>query len=146
MKADTEMHWYSYYHKWTPQENYYYAVQHCGLQTNPEGRSEGTYTKYVSLDDKADGFHWYLSYMKFGMCRASREAQTDVRRNHITREEAVALVRRYDGEFPKRHFEWFLNYMGITTEFFWEVMDGYRNKSNVWDKKNGEWKLNHVVS
>ena len=85
-ERDLEMHWYSYYHKWTPQENFYYAVKNTGLQTNPEGHSEGTYTKHVSLDDKADGFHWYLAYRKFGMCRCSRDAQTDIRRHHITRE------------------------------------------------------------
>ncbi|MCG3175903.1 MAG: hypothetical protein MOGMAGMI_00840 [Candidatus Omnitrophica bacterium] len=140
-----EMHWYSYYHKWTPQENFYYAVKHCGLETNPEGRSEGTYTKHISLDDKADGFHWYLSYMKFGMCRASRDAQQDIRRHHITREEGVRLVRRFDGEFPKRHFKWFLDYMGVSEEYFWHVMDGYREKSNVWEKVDGKWRLNHVA-
>lgn len=145
-KHGNEMHWYSYYHRWTPQENFYYAVKNTGFQCNPEGRSEGTYTKHISLDDKADGFHWYLSYMKFGMCRASRDVQQDIRRHHITREEGVRLVRRYDGEFPKRHFRWFLDYMGTTEKFFWEVMNRYREKSNVWENINGEWKLKYVVS
>lgn len=144
-KTNAEMHWFSYYNKWVPQENWYYAATHVGFEANPEGRSEGTYTKYVSLDDKADGFHWYLSFMKFGMCRASRDAQTDIRRNHITRDEGVRLVRRFDGEFPKRHFKWFIDYMGITEEFFWQVMDMYRAKSNVWEKVGGEWKLKHIV-
>ena len=139
------MLWYSYYHKWTPQENFYYAVKNTGFQTNPEGHSEGTYTKHVSLDDKADGFHWYLAYMKFGMCRASRDAQTDIRRHHITREEGVALVNRYDGEFPVRHFKWFLEYMDVTEEYFWAVMDFYREKSNVWEKNNGEWVMKYPV-
>lgn len=145
-RVGAEMHWYSYYTKWTPQENYYYAVTHLGLEANPEGRSEATYTKYVSLDDKADGFHFYLAYMKFGLGRCSRDAQQDIRRHHITREEGVALVRRYDHEFPQRHFRWFLDYLGISEEFFWEVMDMYRAKSNVWEKSGGKWELKHIVS
>ena len=140
-KKNIEMHWYSYYHKWTPQENFYYTFCNTGFRNNPEGRSEGTYTRHVSLDDKADGYHWYLSYMKFGMGRASRDAQTDIRRHHITREEGIALVRRYDGEFPKRHFQWFLDYMGVSEEYFWQVMDMYRERSNVWKKINGEWQM-----
>ncbi len=140
-----QMHWYSYYQKWTPQENFYYTVVHTGLQLNDEGRTESTYTKYASLDDKADGFHFYLAYMKFGLGRCSRDAQQDIRRNHITRDEGVALVRRYDHEFPRRHFRWFLDYLGITEAFFWEVMDFYRDKSNVWKQVDGEWKLMHVV-
>lgn len=141
-----EMHWYSYYVKWTPQENYYYSVKHTGFMPNDEGRTESTYTKYASLDDKSDGFHFYLSYMKFGLGRASRDAQQDIRRNHITRDEGVILVRRYDHEFPKKHFGWFLNYLGITEEFFWQVMDFYREKSNAWKKEYGKWVLRHVVS
>jgi len=146
IKSQIEMHWYSYYHKWVPEENYYYVVQNTGFKPNPEGRSEGTYTKYVSLDDKLDGFHWYLSYMKFGMARASRDAQQDIRRHHITREEGVALTRRYDGEFPERHFRWLLDYMDIDEDFFWEVCNFYRGKSNVWNEVNGKWSLSHVVS
>src|SRR3989338_1316540 len=122
-KSGIQMHWYSYYNKWTPQENFYYAATHTGFETNNFGRSEGTYTKYVSLDDRLDGFHWYLSFMKFGMGRASRDAQQDIRRHHITRDEGVALVKRYDGEFPKRFFHWFLDYLDISEGFFWEIMD-----------------------
>lgn len=141
-----EMHWYSYYTKWTPQENFYYAIKHTGFLLNDEGRTESTYTKYVSLDDKLDGLHFYLGYMKFGLGRASRDAQQDIRRHHITREEGVALVRRYDHEFPKKYYNWMLDYLGIQEEFFWEVMDFYRSQSNAWKYENGEWKLKYIVS
>ena len=141
-----EMHWYSYYQKWTPQENFYYAVTHTGFEPNDLGRTESTYTKHASLDDRADGFHFYLGYMKFGLGRCSRDAQSDIRRNHITRDEGVALVRRYDHEFPARHFRWFIDYLGITEEFFWQVMDFYRERSNVWQRKRGDWRLTAVVS
>ncbi len=144
-KLGIEMHWWSYYYKWVPQENYYYSAKHTGFESNPEGRSEGTYSKYASLDDKTDGFHWYLSYIKFGLGRASRDAQMEIRSGHITREEAVSLVRRFDGEFPKRYFKEFLEYLGISEEHFWEVIDRYR-QPHVWEKENGEWKLKHVVN
>ena len=102
-----EFHWFSYYHNWIPQENFYYAVENTGFQANPEGRSEGTYSKYASLDDMLDGFHFYLAFIKFGICRATSDAAHEVRDGHLKRDEAVALVRRYDGEFPGRHFEFF---------------------------------------
>ncbi len=144
-ESKIEMHWYSYYKKWTPQENYYYAAKYGNFKNNDFGRSEGTYTKHVSLDDMLDGFHWYLSFMKFGMGRCSRDVQTDIRRNHITREEGVKLVKRYDGEFPKKYFNWFLEYTMIDEDFFWEIMNYYRNISNVWEYKNGSWNLKAQV-
>ena len=140
------MHWYSYYRSWIPQENYYYTAQYTNYRTNNCGRSEGTYTKYASLDDRSDGFHFYLSYMKFGLGRASRDAMQDIRMNHITREEAVTLVRRFDHEFPSRHFHWFLDYLDITEDHFWAVMDMYRELSNVWVKEKGVWTMTAVVS
>ena len=144
-KSGTEMHWYSYYNKWTPQEHYYYTFKHTGFRPNPEGRSEGTYTMYVSLDDMLDGIHWYQSYAKFGMGRCSRDVQTDIRRNHISREEGVALVKRYDGELPKRDLAFFLEYTEIDLDFFFYVIDKYRELSNVWKKINGEWEMMHQV-
>lgn len=139
-KLDAQMHWYSYYKKWTPQENFYYASEHTGFQTNPDGRSEGTHSKYASLDDKTDGFHWYLGFIKFGMGRTTRDASMEIRSGHIERDEAIALVKRYDGEFPKKWFPEFLEYLDITEEHFWKICDGYR-QPHIWEKVDGEWKL-----
>lgn len=139
-----EMHWYSYYKKWTPQENFYYASEHTGFEPNPDGRSEGTYSKYASLDDKTDGFHWYLGFIKFGMGRATRDASMEIRSGHIDREEAVALVNRYDGEFPKKWFPEFLEYLDIDEEHFWKICDDYR-LDHIWDKRDGKWCLKHPV-
>ncbi len=144
-RLNPEMHWLSYYVKWIPQENYYYAAEHCGFEANAE-RSEGTYSKYASLDDKTDGFHFYLAYIKFGIARATSDAAHEVRDGHITREEAIALVKRYDGEFPQKYFKDFLEYLSITEEEFWEVIDFYRELSpHLWRKVDGKWKIRHTI-
>lgn len=144
-KLGAQMHWYSFYHKWVPQENYYYATEHTGFEANTDGRSEGTYSKYASLDDKTDGFHWYLGYIKFGMGRATRDASMEIRCRHLTREEGVALVNRYDGEFPSKYFQEFLDYLGITEDHFWNVIDQFRS-DHLWEKTEGGWHLKHKVS
>ena len=141
---DIAFHWFSYYQRWIPQENYYFAHEHTNLKANPEGRSEGTYSKYASLDDKTDGFHYYLAFLKFGIGRATSDAAHEIRDGHINREEALALVKRYDGEFPKRHFQEFLSYLDISEENFRRVIDSYR-APHLWTKENDTWKLNHAV-
>ena len=85
------MYYYNYFYKWTPQENYYYCVDNTGFKPNPE-RTEGTYSKYASLDDKMDGFHYYLRYIKFGLGRCMEDAAHEIRDGHITRDEAISLV------------------------------------------------------
>lgn len=140
-----EMHWFSFYKKWVPQENYYYCVDNIGFQANPS-HSEGTYSKYASLDDKQDGYHFYLAYIKFGIARATSDAAHEIRDGHLTRDEGIALVRRYDGAFPQKYFQWFLNYLSITEEEFWEVIDFYRKLSpHIWRNVDGDWKLKHTV-
>ena len=146
-KLKPQMHWFSFYKKWVPQENYYYVVEHNNFHANPHGRSEGTYSKYASLDDKIDGFHFYLAYIKFGIGRATSDAAHEIRDGHLTRKEGVALVHRYDGEFPKVYFKEFLQYLNISEKEFWEVIDFYRSLSpHLWEKGNGQWNLRHKVS
>jgi len=95
-KLGLEIHYFGSYIKWIPQENYYYCVENTGFQANPV-RSEGTYSKYASLDDRLDGFHYYLMFIKFGIGRATSDAAHEVRDGHLTREEAVQLVGKFDG-------------------------------------------------
>jgi N-acetyl sugar amidotransferase len=142
-KLGLQIHYFGYYHKWIPQENYYYCVEHTGFQANPE-RSEGTYSKYASLDDKIDGFHYYLMFIKFGFGRATSDAAHEVRDGHLTREEAVQLVGKYDGEFPRKFYKTFLEYCGIDEAYFNEVVDAWRPE-HIWRKVDGEWKLRHKV-
>ena len=139
-----EVHFMSYYRKWIPQENYYYAVENCGFKDNSI-RSEGTYSTYASLDDKIDGFHYYTTFIKYGIGRATYDASSDIINKHITREEGVSLVKKFDGEFPKRHYEHFLDYINIDKDEFNEIIDKSRSE-HIWDRVDGEWKLKHKVS
>lgn len=144
-KAGIEVHYFSYYHNWSPQENYYYAMEHSGFQPNPDGRSEGTYSKFASLDDKIDGQHYYTMFIKFGQGRAMNDVCRDIRDGFITREEGIELVNKYDGEFPRKYFSEFLEYTGITEERYWEVIDNARSP-HLWEHKNGEWRLKYKVA
>ncbi len=143
-KNGTEVHFLGYYKYWDPQENYYYCVENTGFVANSE-RSEGTYSKYASLDDKTDGFHYWLGYIKFGIGRATSDTAHEIRDGKITRDEGVALVRKYDGEFPKKHYDEFLEFCGITDQQFWEAADSWRSP-HLWSFENGIWKLRHTVS
>ena len=143
IKNKTEIHFFGYYHYWDPQENFYYCRENTGFLPNSE-RSQGTYSKYASLDDKIDGFHYYLSYIKFGIGRATSDAAHEIRDGKITREEGVALVKKYDGEFPSKYFKTFLEYVNLTDGDFGDLLDSWRS-GHIWKREEGEWKLRMPV-
>jgi N-acetyl sugar amidotransferase len=142
-KNKTEIHFMGYYHFWDPQENFYYCVENNGFSPNPE-RTEGTYSKYASLDDQTDWLHYYLSFIKFGIGRATNDSAHEIRDDKITREEGQLLVKKYDGEISKQHFQTTLDYMDISEDLFWEVIDSWRSP-HLWKKAGGEWTLKNTV-
>lgn len=141
-----EQHFFGYFKFWDPQENYYYAERNLGFTPNSL-RSEGTYSRYASLDDRFDGFHYYLMFVKFGIGRATSDSAHEIRDRKITREEGVELVKRYDGEFPERHFAEFLDFTGLTGNEFTALVDSWR-APHIWKKnedKEGPWELKKAV-
>ena len=126
-----QIHFMSYYKRWDPQENYYYCAEHTGFSPNPE-RTEGTYSKYASLDDRLDGLHYYLGYVKFGIGRATSDAAHEIRDGKITREEGVALVKRFDGEFPVKYHHEVLKYLDMDPQAARWIIDKWKSP-HLWD-------------
>ncbi len=159
-KKSVEVHYLGYYLKWHPQSCYYYAAEHGNFEASPE-RTPGTYSKYNSIDDKIDDFHYYTTYIKFGLGRASYDAAQEIRSGDITREEGVALVKRFDGEWPERFAEEIFKYISIsenefpvayqnfsqpemTKDYFSSLQNQFRSP-HLWQFENGVWKLRHTV-
>ena len=159
-KHKIEVHYLGYYLKWHPQNCYYYAVEHGGFMASPE-RTPGTYSKYNSIDDRIDDFHYYTTITKFGIGRATYDASQEIRSGDITRDEGVALVRRFDGEFPERFAEENFRYLSIPEKefpvaskmfeqpvmdrkYFMMLADHFRSP-HLWKFEGGEWRLRHTV-
>jgi len=144
VKNNTEVHFFGYYKHWDPQENFYYCKEHTGFEPNPE-RNQGTYSKYASLDDYFDGFHYYLGYIKFGIGRATSDAAHEIRDRKIDRDEGIALVKKYDDEFPDKYYQEFLDYSDITSEEFHEILDSWRS-DHLWRKTSNGWELKNELT
>jgi len=142
--TNIQIHYLGYYLKWVPQEAYYYAVENTNFKARPF-RTQGTYSKYNSIDDKIDDLHYYTTYIKYGIGRATYDASQEIRNKHLTREEGQALVKRFDGEFPDRYFDEIMDYIGMQSECFHELCDEFRSP-HLWKNVNGEWKLRHTVN
>ena len=139
-----EVHYLGYYLKWDPQECYYYAVENTGFNSNDQ-RTEGSYSKYSSIDDKIDPFHYFTTLIKFGLGRASYDASQEIRNHKITRDEGVELVNKLDTEFPNRYFKEFLEYISISEVEFLSTIDKFRPE-HLWENRNGVWILRNRVT
>lgn len=142
-QTGTTVHYLGYYLKWDPQELYYYASENTGFSANDQ-RTEGSYSKYSSIDDRIDPLHYYTTLTKFGIGRATYDAAQEIRNHKITREEGVALVKKYDAEFPSRYFNEILEYLDITEDQFTKTIDNARSP-HLWKQENGEWVLRKPV-
>ena len=153
-KNHIQVHYLGYYLKWHPQGAYYYSVEHGGFKPSPE-RTQGTYSKYNSIDDKIDDFFYYTTYIKYGIGRTSYDAAQEIRNEEITREEGVALCKRYDGEFPTRFEQEIWDYLSLDErhfphasrlfeqpamdrEYFMHLADRFRSP-HIWMYRNGRW-------
>ena len=145
-KLDIQQRFLGYYLEWDPQECFYYASKNTGFKPNTE-RTEGSYSKYSSIDDKIDPFHYYCTFIKFGIGRATYDSSQEVRNGKITREEAAYLVKKYDSEFPKKYFKEFLKYIDIDEKNFWKTIDMFRS-AHLWERdiKNDTWILKKSIA
>jgi hypothetical protein len=156
-----EVHYLGYYLKWHPQSAYYYAVEHGGFEAAPE-RTPGTYSKYNSIDDKIDDLHYYTTGVKYGLGRASYDAAQEIRSEDITREEGVALVRKFDHEYPERFMDELLGYLSIdlksfpvahnsfeepimSRDYFARLTDSFRSP-HLWVSGQDNWTLRNLIS
>ena len=155
-----EVHYLGYYEKWHPQSAYYYAIEHGNFQSSPE-RTAGTYSTYNSIDDRIDDFHYHTTWIKFGIGRATYDAAQEIRSGDLVRDEGVALVRKYDGEFPERWADEIFKYLSlpadqfpVASKFFEEphfdrnyydmLCERFRSP-HLWRYDQSGWHLRHTV-
>jgi N-acetyl sugar amidotransferase len=119
-----------YYFPWDGFSNAIIAQAH-GFETLP-GVVEGSLANYENLDNHQTGIHDYFKFLKFGFGRATDIANNHIRRGRLTRADALRLVRRCDGHYPKtclgRPLAEILDEIDMTVEEFDRVCDRFTNK------------------
>ncbi len=135
-------HW-SYFEPWDSYRNYLVAKKHCGLKEQDEG-NQGTFTNFAQNDQALYSLHAYMMYLKFGFGRATQDAGIEIRRGSMTREQAVNLVRMFDGHYPDEFINMYLEYYKMSKEEFDTVLDKWANKE-LFEKLDGLWRPKFMV-
>ena len=160
VKSKIQVQYLGYYIPWHPQDCYYFAVENGNFKPAPY-RNSGTYSKYTSLDDKMDDFHFYTYFIKFGIGRATWDTAQEIRNGEISREEGVGLIKKFDGEFPKRFSQEIFQYLSIDKKSFGNIANEFENPNfdldyftnltdsfrspHLWIFENNQWKLRNSI-
>ena len=73
---------------------------------------------------------------------ATQDAGIEIRRGAMLRDQAVHLVKMYDGGFPEEFMETYLEYYEMSRDEFEQVLDKWANKS-LFEKKEGYWEAKY---
>lgn len=140
-EKNTKGIWLQYFLKsWSQRGNAEFSRKY-GLKYRPEDfdfSSIGTYVPFAQLDTDLTQVNQLLKYIKFGFGQCMDSACYDLREGKITRNEAIELVRKYDGKCSDHYIKKFCDYIEITLNEFWCVSEQFRGP--MWIKnKEGNW-------
>jgi len=119
-----------YFIPWDGYTNVLVAQGH-GFVTYPTC-VEGSIVTYENLDNHQTGIHDYFKFLKFGFARATDIACLHLRRDRISRRDALDLVRLHDGKFPwtylGKRLEDILAPLELSVDEFVAICDRFTNK------------------
>lgn len=103
------------------------ALHGITIRTDHAGNTGDLYG-VSSLDEDWVTLNQMIKYYKFGFGRATDYANEMIRLGTINRDEAVAIVSKFDGACADEYISTFCEYIDITEEYFWEKVVSVTNK------------------
>lgn len=108
-------------------------------RTSEDLHDIGRYRRYTALDSDIVIVNQMIKYLKFGFGFATDEACYDIREGRLSREQAIWNVTEYDGKCGEQYIKAACDYLSITEEEFWQVVDRYVNRKLFEKDSNGKW-------
>jgi N-acetyl sugar amidotransferase len=128
-----------YYVPWDGWSNQMIAQAH-GFETYTSF-VEGSLVNYENLDNAFTGVHDYFKFIKYGFGRGTDLACMAIRRDRLSRRDAVDLVRLHDGRFPWSYLGYDLQkdiLADLDLDEFVAICDRFTNKRLFHTDRHGE--------
>lgn len=113
-----------------------------GLKIRNESPEEmGDINGVTALDEDFVILNQMIKHVKLGYGRVTDQVVEAINAGLMDRETGVDLVKKYDGKCAPKFIKRFCNYLEISEQQFWQIVESFRNK-DLWEQNNqGEWKL-----
>lgn len=100
-----------------------------GLTLRPrEEMITGDLSNASMIDEEFVIINMMIKYYKFGFGRATDFANEQIRNNKISRDEGIALVKKYDGICDDSIIKKYCKYINISEKKFWTIINKWVNK------------------
>ena len=126
------------YIRWDSKKQHEQMIEDYDYETNQLTRTFDTYND-VDCYNYAD-LHDYIKYLKFGYGKVTDHASREIRLRRMSREQGIAMVKEFGFKEPV-NLHLFLNWLGISENSFYYIMNQHRNKE-IWQLNDKwEWEL-----
>ena len=127
-----------YTREWSQVTNADFAIARGLTGRTDDLHDLGRYRRYTALDCDLQIPNQMIKYLKFGFGYATDEICYDIREGRFSREDGKWYVNEYDGLCGEKYIQKACDYLSITKEEFWEVVDKYVNR-DLFEKVDGKW-------
>ena len=137
-----------HYFNWDSSENRDIAIKNGFKEW--EKPLEGSYFRFENLDNYQTGIHDYFCFLKFGYGRASAQLSMEIRRNKISKKEALDFIMSNEGKFPTTYMdkslEEILSEINLSLEQFIKICDKFTNKKIFKCNPDGSLKKDNYLN
>jgi N-acetyl sugar amidotransferase len=131
------------YIRWDSKAQHELMIRTYGYETMRQQRTFDTYNDVDCFH--YSGTHDYIKFLKWGYGKATDHASREIRLKRMTREDGIAMVRKYANVYPE-DLPLFLKWIGMREDEFFRHVDRYRDLQ-AWRKNDhGDWELKDTVA
>ena len=122
---------------WSLDENSIYGAL-TGLTSRPDDIDiTGDISGTSMLDEEFSNINMMIKYYKFGFGRTTDICNERIRKKILTRNEAIKLIKKYDGVCDDSIILRYCDYVNINIVEFWDIVNKYVNQK-IFKIKKGE--------
>ncbi len=130
------------YIRWDSKDQHESMISKHNYETANQNRTFDIYND-VDCWNYSD-IHDYIKFIKHGYSKVFDHATREIRLRRMTREEGIKMVENYLQK-PLLNLNHFFEWIGMTENAFWYIIDQHRNK-NIWSRDDEwKWKLNFDI-
>jgi len=126
------------YVRWDPKAQHEQMIAMHGYRTARFGRTFDCYD-FVDCYNYMD-LHDLLKLAKHGFSKVTDHASREIRHGRLTREQALALVRRHE-QAPLNYLDLFCEWLGMNRRGLQFMVDHHRNRRAWHDERPGEFEF-----